>query len=759
MPIPKTPTPLQSGNFTMQANPDAIAGLQANETFLVTAIGENTLGNKGETVGFAKYQFNEQRFQQSSQEVIQIEGRGLNRLRNGLANAMAAEEPSPELIAQKRADLIQVLQPSLPAEQQAGINDLDNNHLIASADVVIGNDAARLAVLKPAVTGMTTISNLSGSLYGGNPAPPDKALLARTVASSQVDQLLGTNCVAEETFGVDADGNHIGVSIQGDGAGITGKFRGEDDVKRDCLLQVNLSDGDIQRGLSDLEAVDYITGQIDRHCGNIFINPETKKVTGIDNDMAFPEISREDMFAAGGEFTNKAVAGMPKMMHQETAQKILALSPEAMRASLTQMQTPEGVSRLSPAAIDSACDRLANLQNELKQPNGAIKVVAQFDENTYAEAMATQEQVVQGHMNLSIDEAAQQDPGELDSVNKTSYIAAAAVQAKRYEQGIQEEPEKFGRRPASAAPPAPRNEEKAIYAAQLEQAKQTLMKNPASLGVIGGGQAQAQAQAVHKEIAGLKDKIAHYDKEIANLNNHKMGSMLRSLASGGSGNRKEFYADKKLDAQQQIGNLQRQLESIADKAMTSQFKADIAADARVAANPQQGAPPVAQNNSVQVPPVAVQPNPALAGMVPNHPAPPPPGQFNHPPPSDMAPPVPDQDNLVQGNDQPKVGKVKIAAKDKEGDLTVQAAEDELDVEDPDDLDADVSVNVAKKPSVAEMLKRTNSAPQLGGHKQAQGVGGEEPKPAANSLRASGGWQPAKPSGPKPGGGALSASQH
>jgi hypothetical protein len=65
----------------------------------------------------------------------------------------------------------------------------------------------------------------------------------------------------------------------------------------------------------------------------------------------------------------------------------------------------------------------------------------------------------------------------------------------------------------------------------------------------------------------------------------------------------------------------------------------------------------------------------------------------------------------------------------------------------------------KKPSVAEMLKRTNSSPQLGGHKQAQAPGVEEPKPAGNSLRASGGWQPAKPSGPKPGGSSLSASHN
>ena len=37
----------------------------------------------------------------------------------------------------------------------------------------------------------------------------------------------------------------------------------------------------------DLQLIDALTGQVDRHGGNIFVDPKTGKVTGIDNDAAF----------------------------------------------------------------------------------------------------------------------------------------------------------------------------------------------------------------------------------------------------------------------------------------------------------------------------------------------------------------------------------------------------------------------------------------------------------------------------------------
>jgi hypothetical protein len=117
----------------------------------------------------------------------------------------------------------------------------------------------------------------------------DRGLLTRQVASYQADQLLGLNMVSEEKFGVDQHGNVLGMSVLADGGGamVAGK----------SLLNVNYSRPEIQRGLSDLQVSDFITGQVDRNPNNIFIDPVTGKVTGIDNDLAFPEVSREEVFA------------------------------------------------------------------------------------------------------------------------------------------------------------------------------------------------------------------------------------------------------------------------------------------------------------------------------------------------------------------------------------------------------------------------------------------------------------------------------
>jgi len=756
MPIPKTPTPLEARSFEMEANPDAIAGLQANETFLLTGVKGGALGKGGEILGFAKYQFDQGNYQRlfNEKDTATSTSSDLQRPMNGLRNAIA--DNNAELIPVKLAEAVAALKKALPKADRAGVDAYaaDPQQVIQQMSTLSQTLLNRVAEISEVIDGgLKTIADTSGMLFpNGQSDQNDRGLLARTVASSQVDQLLGTNCVAEETFGMDVDGRVIGVSIQADGAGITGKFRAaEGQPKKDCLLDVKFDDPDIQRGLADLEAVDYLTGQIDRHCGNIFIDPKTKKVTGIDNDLAFPEYSREAMLSGGKG--GKVVETMPTHMHEETAKKILALSPATLRQTLENMPVPATAGRLGAAAIDSACGRLEQLQNELKQPGGAIKVVANFGPETYQEAMAAQDAVVMARIGKSLSEANGDDSPKLESCAKTSYLGAATVQAKRYNLGEKESPNDYGVRPATEAGPAPRNAEAASFATQMEMTKKTLMNNPASLAQMGQG--MQQAEAIHKEIGALKDKVAHYEKEQAGLQKNKIGSLVRSLASGGSAKRQEFYGEKKLEAMQQIGQLQRQLETIATNAISNEFKGDVRAFAQARAPQNQRA--------------AVQPNPALAGMVPPHPAPPPPGQFNHAPPPDMAPAVPDQDNLAQGNDAPKAGKVNIAAKSKEGDLTFKAAEDEQDIHDLDDDDDDLGVNseaeieaevkvevkqesLKKSPSVAEMLKGANSAPALGGHRPEQAQGQDGPKPKTNTLRASGEWQAAKPSAPKLGGG-------
>jgi hypothetical protein len=50
---------------------------------------------------------------------------------------------------------------------------------------------------------------------------------------------------------------------------------------------VDLTNPVVQKGMSDLQLFDALTGQRDRHAGNIYIDPDTGAITGIDDDAPF----------------------------------------------------------------------------------------------------------------------------------------------------------------------------------------------------------------------------------------------------------------------------------------------------------------------------------------------------------------------------------------------------------------------------------------------------------------------------------------
>jgi hypothetical protein len=818
MPIPKTPNPINFDTFHMASNPDAIPGVQANETFMLTGLNGGALGKGGETVGFAKYQFDGQKLKTSTAESLRLPGviDGIKRTGGELTTALAqaAEgNDNAEELQTKLAAAVKELKRGLP--ERDGVDDMNPQQVLAAMQAALPGLEQRSQEASVASAALGKVDGAAVDLFAPDlETPADRGLLARSVASSQVDQLLGTNILAEETFGVTREGDVVGVSIQGDGAGITGTHRyKEGEEKKDYSLKVDLKNPALQRGLADLEAVDYITGQIDRHCGNMFVD-RNNKVTGIDNDLAFPERSLEETTQGMPKGMRAKVVGkMPQQMHQETAQKILALDPDTLRQTLKNMPTPDKISKLSDAAIEGACDRLVQMQNELKRPGGSIQVVAAFNDDTYKAAMAAQQAKVQEKLGGKIEDTGFDNAANLSDVPKTSYLGAVAIQIKRYELNAQEVPGNFLVRGQDTAPQAPRNAEEAIYSKQLEVAKQAMTSNPAFISHLGAD--AQQAQAINRELNQLKDKVAHYEKEQAGLQKNKLGSLVRSLASGGSAQRQDFYAEKKFEAMQRIGQLQKQLDTIAENALSSEVKAEARAYARdtVANHAVKNQPVAAQNNAVQVPPVAVQPNAALAGLVPNHPAPPPPGQFNHAPPSDVAPAVPNQVNLAQGNDQPKVAKANILAKGREADMSPEDELDMPDLDDDDDLGVDSEAEVEvdnsilanqaghenglasqepeslapttelpshgvessssstttthtqapRRNSVGDALKRSTSLPDLNTLRQGKSLGADGPegeKPEVkkdNSLRASGDWQQAKPSTPKPSGTSLTNS--
>ncbi|WP_395747849.1 hypothetical protein [Prosthecobacter sp.] len=237
------------------------------------------------------------------------------------------------------------------------------------------------------------------------------SLLTRSVATSVVDEALGMNAMAKEKFGIDENGRNVGISVGVPGSSIL--VRGATAEDKESFLDINYENPTVQKGLYDLQAQDYITGQIDRHSGNIFVDPHTGQVSGIDNDMAFPTIDREQMVGSHG-LNGKAVQGAPQFLHSDTADKIEALTPEALRTALQSIQPPNGVAPLEPEAIEGAVQRLQELQAEIKTMRKEGRVVEEFSKDTFNQAMARQ-----------------QEKGMDHTKPRTSYLATAVLEQKK----------------------------------------------------------------------------------------------------------------------------------------------------------------------------------------------------------------------------------------------------------------------------------------------------------------------------------------
>lgn len=443
------------------------------------------------------------------------------------------------------------------------------------ADGFMSNDPAKYKT-------MYNVAGSSAYLFNDvNMSQPeqgnDRGLLTRSVASTAVDQYLGTNVVAEERFGVDPDGIPIGISIQADGAGITGKY-GDGADRKNAFLDVDYKNPDIQRGLSDLEVNDYLTGQIDRHGGNIFIDTsgEKPKVTGIDNDLAFPEVPRDKM-----QVNDKWVKDPPRFIHADTAQKILEINPDEYAAMLKNLPVPEGVSPLSDAAIEQAKDRLVKLQNAIRDENGPPEIVQNFDDHTYNVCVQEQEARLKQHLDDSdkpgygtdgtfkMDDLKPEDSGTMLGCPRTSYLGTAAIQAKAYEIGMKEQADQYTVRPGKTTKPAARDldaAERNRLRADPNQIQNDKLRNSAILLKDRIASSELLIAEGRKNIAVLNEEIASLEGQIES---HRNTGGIKGLFS--SGERKKLeneLAQKKSDLQaleKKLPALQQQLEQRENK--------------------------------------------------------------------------------------------------------------------------------------------------------------------------------------------------
>jgi hypothetical protein len=157
------------------------------------------------------------------------------------------------------------------------------------------------------------------------------------------------------------------------------------DISSMVYQWVNFQDPRIQKGLSDLQLFDAISGQQDRHAGNIFINPETGEVSGIDDDLSF---GRGTPVADQAEARGKYV-GLPALVDQKTAERILALDPTNLPEKLYKRVTDSEA--LTQKEIEDAVLRFDGVRQYLRRLQKEGKLVGQnetsWGDATYQQAL------------------------------------------------------------------------------------------------------------------------------------------------------------------------------------------------------------------------------------------------------------------------------------------------------------------------------------------------------------------------------------
>lgn len=585
MPEDFEPTDLiDSGDFTLQARGAVVGGVQASETFKATSQGQRPLGKGGETMGIAKRDldaFQKQVWDESDRVRVQVIAR-LKEIQTEISDQLAKVDPTTQQGKdyQARIDNIQrklndpnfsISGYQLMLPDHSPDPTLEKAVALEQTAVKLANTAASVQPLFP------------GKLHVDSSRPRDidpqndLHLLSRAVASSKVDQLLGTNVLAEEKFGVDSNNNTVGISVGVDGFGVIGDL----DNGKSYFMDIDYSSHNVQKGLYDLEALDYITGQIDRHPGNIFIDPTTGQVKGIDNDLAFPGLDRGQMLSSDvmGEAASKPVQNLPLFMHKDTAKKIESLNPDKLRQELSSVKYPGGGGKLSDAEIDGAVQRLKEMQTHIGELRKQGRVVDQFDNTTYQTAVKHQNDAIKAQFK---DEWAkpyrknteQPDYTDLGDVRKTSYLGSVEVERQKNAMGLaQNQAEKLKpdelRTSTGYSGKMSRSPEHEKYAEKVDKA----------LAQKKGEARHNMTKAELKELRELQKDIDHYESRLDKLDHHKVMASIKSLRYGGVDNAKEAFQEKRLEAMQKLKEIDDRLNDQA-KQMLEGEKRDLMKSAR-----------------------------------------------------------------------------------------------------------------------------------------------------------------------------------
>jgi hypothetical protein len=167
---------------------------------------------------------------------------------------------------------------------------------------------------------------------------------------------------------------------------------------------IDLEDPAIQKGLADLQLFDAISGQSDRHVGNIFVNPDTGKVTGIDDDQSFGQGQKPDQLQETGD----KYRGLPGVVDADRAAEILELDPRDLRAHL-KARSHDSVP-LTEKDHNDAEKRLRIVQEYLQWLTDNDLLVHTWNKESYEAALENPDRSYLGLYAKTLDEALVPDP-------------------------------------------------------------------------------------------------------------------------------------------------------------------------------------------------------------------------------------------------------------------------------------------------------------------------------------------------------------
>jgi hypothetical protein len=220
-----------------------------------------------------------------------------------------------------------------------------------------------------------TKANYSDFRDKGGISETDTRSSNREVASYRLDQLLDANLIARTQFALR---NVNGVSTLGTSQRrASGKSAGDLKAATDTNDRTNIGadafstqDPAFLRMMSQLQLLDILTLQLDRHTGNFYLqldqNGNVTGLTGIDNDMSFGTVTTV-------EKRIKQYSGMSQYVDKDMAVKIIGLDTALLRLAMSDL--------LDSAEIDALIVRLNKLKTHLQQlaMNGQLLDPTQWD--------------------------------------------------------------------------------------------------------------------------------------------------------------------------------------------------------------------------------------------------------------------------------------------------------------------------------------------------------------------------------------------